>query len=87
MHQQIQCNNHTAITIKILRTIANTPWFISNHTLHTDLNIPYVSEDINERIDKYLNKLESYPNPLVETLTQPMRNRRLKRHWTSELHD
>jgi hypothetical protein len=56
---------------KILRTIANAPWFVSNHTFHTDLNIRYVSEVINERIDKYLNKLESQPNPLVETFTQP----------------
>jgi len=41
---------------KILRTITNAPWFVSNHTLHTDLNISYVSEVINERIDKHLNK-------------------------------
>jgi hypothetical protein len=86
MHQQIQCNNHTEVT-KIIRTIANAPWFVSNHTLHTDLNIPYVSEVINERIDKHLNKLESHPNPLVETLTKPLRNRRLKRRWTSDLRD
>jgi hypothetical protein len=56
-----------------ITTIANAPWFVSNHTLHTDPNIPYVSEVINERIDKHLNKLESHPNPLVETLTQPLR--------------
>jgi hypothetical protein len=72
---------------KILRTIANALWFVSNHTLHTDLNIPYVREVINERIDKHLNKIETHPNPLVEILTQPTRNRRLNRHWTSELHD
>jgi len=72
---------------KILRTIANAPWFVSNHTLHTDLIIPYVSEVINERIDKHLIKLVSHPNPLVETLTQPKRNKRLKRRWTSDLHD
>ena len=63
---------------KILRTIKNAPWYVTNHTLHTDLNIPYVSEVINERINKHLSKLESHPNPLVETLTQPTRNRRLK---------
>jgi hypothetical protein len=63
---------------KILRTIVNAPWFVSKHTLHTDLNIPYVSEVINEKIDKHLNKLEFHPNQLVETLTQPMRNKRLK---------
>jgi hypothetical protein len=53
---------------KILRTKANATWFVSNHTLHIDLNIPYVSEVINERIDKHFNKLESHPNPLVESL-------------------
>ena len=58
------------------------------HILYTaDLNIPYVSEVIKERTDKHLNKLQSHPNPLVETLTQPTRNRRLKRRWTSDLHD
>jgi hypothetical protein len=58
---------------KILRTTANAPRFVSNHTLHTDLNIPYVSEVINERINKHLNKPESHPNPPVETLKQPKR--------------
>ena len=72
---------------KILRTITNAPWYVTNHTLHTDLNIPYVSDVINERIKKHLSKLESHPNPLVETLKQPTRNRRLKRRWTSDLHD
>jgi len=72
---------------KILRTITNAPWYVTNHTLHTDLNIPYVSAVINERINKHLGKLESHPNPLVETLTQPTRNRRLKRRWTSDPHD
>jgi hypothetical protein len=71
---------------KILKTIADVPWFVSNYTLHKDLNIPYVSEVISERTDKHLNKLVSHPKPLVETLTQPTRNRRLKRRWTSDLH-
>ena len=72
---------------KILRTIRNAPWYVTKHTLHTELNIPYVSEVINERINKHLNKLESHPNTLVETLTQRTRNRRLKRRWISDLHD
>ena len=72
---------------KILRNITNIPWYVKNHILHTDLNIPYVSEVINERINKHLSKLESHPSPFVETLTQPTRNRRLKRRWTSDLHD
>jgi hypothetical protein len=83
--------SNTAIMLraqsKILRTIPNAPWYVTNHTLHTDLKIPYVSEVINERINKNLSKLESHPNPLVDALTQPTRNRRLKISWTSDLHD
>jgi hypothetical protein len=77
------CASKSNVTIiqrsqsKILRTIANAPWLVSNHTLHTDFNIPYVSEVINERINKRLKKPESHPNPPVQTLKQPMRNRRL----------
>jgi hypothetical protein len=37
---------------KILRTIRNAPWYVKNHTLHTELKIPYVSDVINERINK-----------------------------------
>ena len=47
---------------KILRTITNASWYVTNHTLHTDLNIPYVSDVISERINKPLRKLESHPN-------------------------
>jgi hypothetical protein len=72
---------------KILRTITNAPRYVTKRTLHTDLNLHYVSEVIYERINKHLSKLKSHPNPLVETLTQPTRNRRLKRRWTSDLHD
>jgi len=75
------------IILLILRTITYAPWYMTNHTLHTDLNTPYVSEVINERINKHLSKLESHPNSLEETPTQPTRNRRLKRRWTSDLHD
>jgi hypothetical protein len=71
---------------KILRTMTNASWYVTNHTLHTDFNIPYVIDVINERINKHLSKLESHPNPLVETLKQPTRNRMLKIR-TSDLHD
>jgi hypothetical protein len=26
----------------ILRAITNAPWYVTNHILHTDFNIPYV---------------------------------------------
>jgi hypothetical protein len=28
---------------KILRFIVNAPWYVSNHTMHTDLKTPYVT--------------------------------------------
>jgi hypothetical protein len=37
---------------KILRTIANAPWYVTDHTFHTDFNISYVSDVIHERIYK-----------------------------------
>ena len=45
---------------KILRAIANSSWYITNHTLHTDFNIPYVSDVIHERINKQ-NKQKPIP--------------------------
>jgi hypothetical protein len=70
---------------KILRDIANAPWYVTNHTLHTDFNIPYVSEVIHERINKHHNNPEAHPNPLSEPLLQPINTRRLKRCWSLDL--
>ena len=53
---------------KILRAIANAPWYVTNHTLYTDFNIPYVSDVIHERISKHHNNLEAHPSPLLEPL-------------------
>ena len=67
---------------KLLRTMANAPWYVSNHTFHTDLRIPYVRTVFQERIAKHRATLTSHPNPLMEPLLQPLHNRRLKRRWT-----
>ena len=63
---------------KILRAIANAPRYVTNHTIHTDFNIPYVSDVIHERINKHHNRLEALPSPLLESLLQPVNSRRLK---------
>jgi hypothetical protein len=62
---------------KILRAVANAPWYVTNHTLHSDLKVPYVCDVIHERIGKHHTKLEDHPNPLLEPLLQPAYNRRL----------
>jgi len=70
---------------KILRAIANARRYVTNHTLHTNFIIPYVSDVIHERINKLHNKLEARPNPLLESLLQPVNTRRLKRCWPLDL--
>ena len=42
---------------KIIRAITNAPRYVTNHTLHTDFNIPYASDVIHERINKHHIKL------------------------------
>jgi len=70
---------------KILRVIANARWYVTNHTLHTDFNIPWVSDVIYERINKRHNNLEAHPNRLLEPLLQPINTWRLKRCWPFDL--
>jgi len=66
---------------KILRAITSAPRYVTNHTLHTDFNIPYVNDFIHERPNKHHIKPEAHPNPLLQPLIQPVNNRRLKRCW------
>ena len=64
---------------KILRAISNSPRYVTDHIVHTEFNIPYVSDVILERINKHHNNLEAHPNPLLEPPLQPINSRRLKR--------
>ena len=41
---------------KILRTIANAPRHVTNHNLHTDFNIPYVTSSMKETINITTNR-------------------------------
>ncbi|KAL1110565.1 hypothetical protein AAG570_008093 [Ranatra chinensis] len=74
---------------KSLRTILDAPWYVSNHTLHTDLNIPTVRQVLHEKFKTFHSKLETHPNPRVSSLsssTHPLNPpRRLKRRWPRDL--
>ena len=70
---------------KILTAIPNAPLYVANHTVHTDCNIPYVSDVIHKRINKHHNNLKAHPNPLLQPLLQPVNTRRLKRCWPLDL--
>ena len=70
---------------KILRATTNAPKYVTNHTQHTDFNIPYVSDVIREIINKYHNKPEAHTSPLLQPLLQPVNTRRLNRCWPLDL--
>jgi hypothetical protein len=72
---------------KLLWVITNAPWYVTNHTLHTDLHFPYVRTVIHDRINKHRTTSASHPNPLMWPLLQPAHNRRLKRRWTFDQKD
>ena len=69
---------------KILRILTNAPWYVKNHTLHSDLRvrIPYVREVYQERIALHRTTIASHPNPLMAPLLHLPTTRRLKRRWT-----
>ena len=72
---------------KTFRSLANAPWYVSNRQLHTDLGIPFVSDEIHKSSLRYHQRLAGHHNVLVVALsTPPTVTRRLKRQWSSDLH-
>jgi hypothetical protein len=46
----------------------NAPWYIPNHVLHTDLQIPTIREEIARLSATYKAKIEVHPNKLTTNL-------------------
>lgn len=71
---------------KMLRTIADAPWYVTNEILHRDLKIPTVKELIGSCSSKYRDKLHFHPNAwatvLMKKKEQPSR---LKRRFPQDL--
>ncbi|VVC30826.1 Pre-C2HC domain,Reverse transcriptase domain [Cinara cedri] len=74
---------------KFLRLITNSPPYISNLTLHTDLKMKSIHEEAVAFYKRFHSKLPSHSNPLISnlaTLTIPGNSpRRLKRKWCRDL--
>jgi hypothetical protein len=71
---------------KILRQIANAPWYVTNNTLHTDLQVLTIQESIRKKATAHHHVLVNHPNMLMNQLLEPVINKRLKRKlWPSEL--
>jgi hypothetical protein len=63
MLQQIQYNNHAKIPIKVLRNFTNAPRYVTNQTLHTDLQIPFLNTAFQERFHKRRTDWHLTPTP------------------------
>ncbi|KAL4103929.1 hypothetical protein QTP88_019246 [Uroleucon formosanum] len=74
---------------KTLRTILKAPFYVSNHTLHSDLKIPFVSELAKTHYKRFNSRLAHHKNPLISNLSSasipgsPVK--RLKRQWCRDL--
>lgn len=85
-----RCLNKDTIAIqlrgqsKILRSMINAPWSISNQTLHDDLGIPFIVNTIQKKSIKRHSKLGTHCNPLVQLPLQQQDFRRLKSFWSIE---
>jgi len=71
---------------KILRSITNAQWYVSNCTLHNDLHIPLVTTEINRLSLLYHKRLVGHHNALITAMAPPPTIvRRLKRQWPTDL--
>jgi hypothetical protein len=74
------------IQSKTLRLILNPPWYVSNKTLHEDLGLPYVEDEIKRLATRYLNKFPAHNSNQVRQLNNPLtERRRLKRQRPTDL--
>lgn len=65
---------------KTLRMIANAPWYVANDTLHNDLDIKPVIDEIQSLSSRYVQRLESHQNQLaIDMLDRSREVRRLKK--------
>jgi hypothetical protein len=71
---------------KTLRAIADAPWYVSNLTLHNDLEIPFVNNEILRPAARYKAQTVNHDNKLVEELyTNGPVKRRLHRTWPQDI--
>jgi len=68
------------------RIIVNAPWYVTDDTLHHDLNVPYVRDEIKRLSQRYADRMEEYPNIFATNLMKKVKTtRRLKRKLPQEL--
>jgi hypothetical protein len=72
---------------KILRMITNAPWYVTNQTLHVDLNVSFIKDVIQEKSINLHDKLGNHSNTILQPLLEQQQRRRLKKLWPADLID
>jgi hypothetical protein len=68
MQQTIQHKILQIYQSKTLKMITSAPWFVSNLTLHNDLKIQFVREEITLHANKYKLRITGHSNQLISEL-------------------
>ena len=55
----------------MIRRISSAPRYVSNQTLHSDFDIPYVTEVVRINANKYKNRSTEHSNQLITALFNP----------------
>ena len=67
---------------KTLRSLLNAPWYVTNETIHRDLKIPTVKDEVYKSRSRYNTRINNHHNPLVtQLLNTTDQIRRLKRKY------
>ena len=65
--------------------ISSASRYVSNHTLHSDFEIQYVTEAVRINANEYKNRSTEYSNQLIRGLFNPLADRRIKRLLPEDL--
>ena len=71
---------------KTLKLLIDVPWYVTNETVHRDLKIPTVKEELSKFSNRCNIRINNHQNPLVAQLPDTTDQiRRLKRHYPLDL--
>ena len=71
---------------KALRSLTDAPWYVTNETIHRDLNLLTVKEEISKFSNRYNTRVNNHQNSLVTQLLDTTDQiRRLKRQYPLDL--
>ena len=60
--------------------VTNAPWYVPNHVLHSDLQVPTIREEITRHSTNYKAKIDVHPNKLTTNLFEKHGQGSLRRY-------